>query len=416
MKTWVFVFIAARIFMEGLEEFFILPTAWYYIKSLGQTKTFLGLVMSVYSISAILTTPLIGIFADRFGNIKCIIIFCYSLKIIGNLLYSIPLSAYFPLIGRLVSGCSFGSNGVYYGQIVLYTPERYRAKVFIFLDGIFCMGTVLGPTFSSILTFDVEILGWRIDAGNSPGVILAMLWLISMVVAFWLPSELEKEQTERSSIPRGNKQLSEHLDSSELDPERRSFRTIACLLYLIFLSLFYSSIVAFYTPLLAQEHFHLPFVHVKLLFLTSSLFAFALLLSLYIVAEHFDERTVLVSLTLVQILPIALLTYFAITWDNPLANQTYLLIIYNSLGVQSFSFSFGCSLLSKVTETKDAAFYQSLSLAALHVAYIASRVFSSWIFTKTSLLLYCLGLTLSWALGALWFGLEYKKFIQPGDN
>ena len=125
MKTWVFGFIAVRLFMDGAEEFFILPTAWYYIKSLGQTKTFLGIVLSAYSISAVLSGPIIGRLADRFGRIKCIIISCYFLKVGGSLMYSMPFSEYLPLCGRLMSGLADGSAGVLYGQVTLHTHHRY---------------------------------------------------------------------------------------------------------------------------------------------------------------------------------------------------------------------------------------------------------------------------------------------------
>ena len=177
----MFGFIAVRVFIEGAEEFFILPTAWYYIKSFGQTKTFLGIVLSAYSISAVLTAPVIGRLADRFRHIKCIILVCYFLKVCGYLIYSIPVSEYFPLVGRFISGVAHGSIGVLYGEIALYTREQHRAKVFIFLDGVYALGGAFGPTISSLVIVNVNIIGWKIGPGNSAGFVLTIVWLISLL-------------------------------------------------------------------------------------------------------------------------------------------------------------------------------------------------------------------------------------------
>ena len=123
MKTWVFLFLGCRVFLDGAEEFFILPTAWYYIDSFGETKAFLGFVLSAYSISAVFVGPIVGRLADRFGKIKCIATTCFALHVVGNLVYSMPISAYFPLMGRFISGMGNAVAGMFYGQIALYTKN-----------------------------------------------------------------------------------------------------------------------------------------------------------------------------------------------------------------------------------------------------------------------------------------------------
>lgn len=409
LKTWVCVFIAVRLFLDGAEEFFILPTAWYYIKSLGETKTFLGMVLSSYSMSAVLTGPLIGKFADRYGHIKLIIVFCYFLRFSGDFIYSIPFSAWFPLLGRIVSGFADGSAAVFYGQLVLHTPEQYRAKAFMFLDGLYALGAAFGPTVSSFITFDADILGWKIDAGNSPGVILATIWFISFVISLWLPSEFGHEETpaEKTVVAYEGGQTEDYPS----DPPRSlgSPSTILCLFYVIFLSLFFSSTVAFCTPLLAQEHFHLPFIHVKLLFLTSSMFSFALILLLFIAAEHFEERKILVFLMSLQLIPISILAYFASCWSNISPDESYLLIFYMCFGMQYFSYAFGSSIVSQITDSKDAVFYQGSCYATLHLAYVTSRIISGFIFSQSALLYFCVGLAVFWGLGAVWFFIEYPN-------
>ena len=415
MKTWVFVVIAVRVFIEGAEEFFILPTVWYYIKSLRQTKVFLGIVLAAYSFAAILAGPTIGKLADKFRCTKCIIIFCFMLKVAGNLMYSIPVSAFFPLVGRFISGIGNGAAGVFYGQVVLCTPKKHTAKlakVFVFFDGMYTLGAAFGPTVSSFLTFDVDIFGWKINAGNCPGIVLTVTWSIMLIVALWLPRELgnDKFSDGKSLIFSDNEKNVPTKQESDGAQRHGGSSTVFCLFYLIFLSLFYSATVTYYTPLLAVQHFQVKFIHVKLLFLTSSMFSLVLFLSLYISAEYFDERKLLILLILMQIPAIAILAYFAFYWEDLSGNETYILIVYVCLGTPYFSYSLGCSLLSKITDPNDAAFYQGSSFAIVHLGYIASRVISGFIFTQMYLLLFCLGLTLAWVVEALWFCLEYQNF------
>ena len=414
MKTWVFVFLCFRFFLEGAEEYFILPTAWYYIDSLGQTKAFLALVLSGYSISAVFVGPIVGRLADRFGNIKCIATICFTLHVVGNLVYSIPISAYFPLMGRFMSGMGNAVSGVFYGQIALYTFEKYCAQVFIFLDGMFTLGAIFGPLVSSVLLFNVDILGWEINGGNSPGIVLAIIWFIMLLVGLFLPKEFGEEKTSRGKTkPVYDDKQDLSTKQNKADPTQGCCNsTVLCLFYLIFFSLFYTTLVTFYAPLLASEHFHFQFIHVKLLFLNSSLFSLALFLSLYVAAEYFDERKLLAFLMFFQILAIAILTYFAFCWENTAYSEIngYILFVFICIGMPYFQFGLGCSLLSKITHPDNAAFYQGSSYATLHLGIVVARLIAGFIFTKMSLLFLCLGISVSWFVGAFWFSIKFQNF------
>ena len=426
MRPWIFCAIAVRFFVDGSEEFFITPSAWYYIKSLGQTMTFLGIVLSAFPVGALSTGSMVGKFADKFGHIKFILIASFTVKVIANLIYSIPLSAYFPLAGRLLSGLADGSAGVYYGQIILYTPEKYRAPVFIFLDGMFTLGSLFGPTISVFLSFNINMLGWKIDAGNSPGIVLALIWLVLLVNAMWLPEEFRTKKTTIDYDPDHDENddnddddvhyYDDIISTQNLtDPQTYASRsTVLSLFYQVFLGPFYFTTASFYVPLLAQDLLHLQLTEVKLLFLVSSLFSMVLFLLFYLGANYFHETQLLTCSMVMQIMAISILTYFGFSWDNVTGVYNgYILMVYICLGVPYYSFSLGCSLLSKVTDPKDAAFYQGSSFAALHSGFVVSRIVSSFIFTKTSVLWFCLALIIMWTLGVVWFMIEYRNLTHP---
>ena len=165
LKNFVFLYIVFRSFVSGVEEFLIQPTAWYYIKSLGESNLFLGITMAIYSVGALMFSPIIGALDVRFQAPKMIFVTCTCLRFIGNLLYSIPVNGYFPLFGRFICGLAAATDGVMYGVITKGTTYQNRSKAFLYFDGIYCLGTICGPILGSVLTFKFCIYGWKIYAG-----------------------------------------------------------------------------------------------------------------------------------------------------------------------------------------------------------------------------------------------------------
>ena len=414
MKPWVLIFLAVRNFLDGAEEYFITPTAWYYIKSLGGSQQFLGVVLSIYGGTAVIAGPILGKFADRFGYVKYIVIFCYALKVTGNLVYAIPVSLYCPVIGRALSGFSIGSTGILYGQLVLYTSDRSRPKAFIFINGMYCLGTVCGPALSSLLVFRADVFGWKIDPGNSSGVVLAIIWSISLIISFWLPTEFgTNSQLDKTIVSlEDDSSSSDDSNSNIFQSKPRPKHTIFSIFYVIFLGQFFPTIVTFYTPLLAQEHFHLQFLDVKLLFLASSILSLVLFLALFLATGCFDELKQACLAFFMQITAIALLLYFSFYWGDVYWYDSYLLIPYIAFGLQNFIFAIGCSLLAKITDPSMAGFYQGSSFSVDHLGFVFGRIVSGFIFTRTSLLLYCTGLSILWFVGTVWFSLEYSRILN----
>ncbi|CAB4007135.1 Hypothetical predicted protein, partial [Paramuricea clavata] len=104
-------------------------------------------------------------------------------------------------MGRTVSGIGESSYGILMGQVALHTSEENRAGMFVFLEATYCLGTAFGPALGSFITFNANILGWEIDAGNSPGIVLMCVWLVSLVGALFLPGDFgEKSAIEKVEV------------------------------------------------------------------------------------------------------------------------------------------------------------------------------------------------------------------------
>ncbi|CAB3994127.1 major facilitator superfamily domain-containing 8 [Paramuricea clavata] len=471
-------FAYVRQFLAGCETYFIAPTAWYYVRSLGQNELFLALMLSSFNISAVIGGPLFGRIVDWIGHPRLVFLFACWLKVISYILYSINISAFFPLVGRLVSGLgSGGSVAVILGQVAIQTDVEERGTIFVLIEAAYCVGATVGPGVGSFIAFDVTIWGWHINQGNSPGIILAIVWSVFFIVTILLPKDIwiEKGTVEKQIVsedegrttddrtftendPKGDRRLTEihpkgdrilaeydlnvdrHLtkDVAIADPEDdrikpSGHRTVVdlddesktkiewnsrifCLLYLTFASEFFSSTATFYVPVLALNHFHLELIYVKLLFLNCTLFTVLVFILFSLASDYFDERKLFLVALLMQIAAISVLTWIGFSWDHITSAQNYMLLLYICLGMPYFAFPFGNSILSKITDARNASFYQGVSYASMQSGILISRVVVSFVNTKESLIIYCFVLMFLWLLGLIWFAVHYKQFVASEEK
>ena len=109
------------------------------------------------------------------------------------------------------------------------------------------------PMHMHVATIELEIkilkfflLGWRINAGNSPAVVLAIVWFLLLILTLFLPRDIAEnsEENQRSIV---------NMDSDHEINASKSGGTIAvcpdsnvfCLYYLIFLNLKFFYLILF---------------------------------------------------------------------------------------------------------------------------------------------------------------------------
>uniref|UniRef100_K1P5J4 Major facilitator superfamily (MFS) profile domain-containing protein n=1 Tax=Magallana gigas TaxID=29159 RepID=K1P5J4_MAGGI len=104
--------------MGGIEYAVILPTLWLYMKNdFSARPYFLGFVLSAFSFSALLFSPVIGRCADVFRRPKLLLILCTLWEIAGNAMYFMGISKWFLLGSRLVSGLGAGGEALILAEI-----------------------------------------------------------------------------------------------------------------------------------------------------------------------------------------------------------------------------------------------------------------------------------------------------------
>ncbi|CAB4013312.1 Hypothetical predicted protein, partial [Paramuricea clavata] len=317
-----------------------------------------------------------------------------------------------------------GGMAMLLGQIALQIDEGSRGKSFLLFEGVYCLGSAISPGIGSFISFRINILGWDINEGNSPGIVLAIVWLLFLIFSLFLPGtmwvetgtrieELDVsayEDEERSSEYKqdGDQSLSED-HSSEKKPRIMWDSRIFCLFFLMFTNMGFSSTATFYAPILALDHLHLQLIHTKLIFLNCTIFTLLVFTCFHVASGYVEERKLFATVLLMQLSSISFLTYLAFSWNQVTDIQYYILLLYICLGMPYFAYPFGNSILSRITDPQFATFIQGLSLAILHVAFITGRVVVSFVFTQTSLTYFCFGLIILWLVGIIWYGVLYKR-------
>ncbi|PWA17383.1 hypothetical protein CCH79_00011249 [Gambusia affinis] len=224
-RTLTFLIIGLIFMLSGIEYAVILPTIWRYLQILEAPPYFLGLGLSAFSLSALLTGPLFGVWSDRSKTTKSIILFSNLFEIAGNFMYFIGYSKWLLLCSRLVAGA--GSS--IFGFLTRSTLPEERAGIFAAIMACRQAGLLIGPAFNLFLRLcDFKLGPFVVNKYTSPGIFMCLLWtLLQFIIlaGYWdvpaISSQggvvvLEMKQEEEEEAP---------LMGSDED-EARTYRTV----------------------------------------------------------------------------------------------------------------------------------------------------------------------------------------------
>jgi MFS family permease len=144
-------FIALIAVVNALGYGIVIPILYSYSKKFGLTDFENGLLFSLFSICAFLSTPLIGRMSDKYGRRPLLII-----SIIGTTLsffmQAFAPNAFFLFLARALDGLTAGNISVAQAVIsdtTASTPQD-RARAFGIIGASFGFGFVFGPAISAV--------------------------------------------------------------------------------------------------------------------------------------------------------------------------------------------------------------------------------------------------------------------------
>lgn len=190
----------------GSEYSVIIPSLWFYVTDItksAHSKVYYGFTLSIYYISAIIGSFVITKHVDKTRNIRKTILTLISCEIIGNVLYSIPLSPLFLLCGRFIQGLGDVNMSIMTAEIARsYSEKEVTSKIAVMVA---CFSTtfVMAPGLNIVFKLiDVNIKGFRVYYGNLPGLFMIVMfvfaWLIEYAFAYDLSKEFDLKQNKTS--------------------------------------------------------------------------------------------------------------------------------------------------------------------------------------------------------------------------
>ncbi|KAJ8011242.1 hypothetical protein DPEC_G00056120 [Dallia pectoralis] len=161
-KKCTFLTIGLIFLLSGIEYAVILPTIWRYLQILEAPPYFLGLGLSAFSLTGLLTGPLFGLWADRTRTTKTIILFSNVFEIVG--------------VGA-------GAGSSIFCFLTRSTPPEERAGVFAAVMACRQAGLLIGPAVNLFLRLcDFHLGPFVVNKYTSPGIFMCLLWILLQFV------------------------------------------------------------------------------------------------------------------------------------------------------------------------------------------------------------------------------------------
>ncbi|KAM9789566.1 major facilitator superfamily domain-containing protein 8 [Neosynchiropus ocellatus] len=186
-RNLTFLTIGLIFMLSGIEYAVILPTIWRYLQILEAPPYFLGLGLSAFSLSALITGPIFGCWSDRSKTTKHIILFSNLFEIAGNLMYFIGYSKWLLLCSRLIAGIGAGAGSSIFGFLTRSTRPQERASIFAAIMAGRQVGLLIGPAFNLFLRlYDFKVGPFVVNKYTSPGLFMCLLWVLLQFVVLAL--------------------------------------------------------------------------------------------------------------------------------------------------------------------------------------------------------------------------------------
>jgi multidrug resistance protein len=167
MTRLLVLFVTAFVDMVGLTM--IIPLLPFYATQLGASATWVGILVSAFSVAQLAVAPVWGRFSDRYGRRPAILA---GLVLTGGayVIFAFAGSVLVLLISRLVQGLGGGTIGVVQAYVADASPPEKRTRSLGWLSAVTSLGAVAGPAFGSVM---INVGGRR-----APGLAAAALALL----------------------------------------------------------------------------------------------------------------------------------------------------------------------------------------------------------------------------------------------
>ncbi|XP_066936592.1 uncharacterized protein [Clytia hemisphaerica] len=202
-------------FVDGIEYTLTFATLFVYLRDFlkvsgSDLDMFYSRISGLYLLSAILSALIVGKMFDKIRRARLMLCIITLVSIIGNVLYTIPKSPYFLLIGRVLAGMGDSYNPIILSELTRsYPPEEVLAQLTA-ISCAFMLGCMIGPCINFIfIRADFWFLGVHIKYANGTSLLVCFMYIISFFLIFFFVTDLSRHFDLKEAI--------QNLDGKELE-------------------------------------------------------------------------------------------------------------------------------------------------------------------------------------------------------
>lgn len=193
-------------FLTGTDFAVIIPTLWDRLsQDYNSGGTFMGVVMSSYSLSGVICGLIMGKMSDEINRTKPFYVIAVVFGIVGHILYFLGINEYVILAARAISGVGLGCSTVVLAYIARTTSaDKQRTTVISLVMASRQIGLMFGPAFNIFLRrFNFVLFDTlTVDRKSAPGLFMAALWFI----CFFVISIFYRDSTQKSRVNQNSSQ------------------------------------------------------------------------------------------------------------------------------------------------------------------------------------------------------------------
>lgn len=255
-KLWSlqYILVLAAIGIISFTMTLFMPLMPIYIKAIGGNVSLAGLVVSIYTFSALLCRPFFAVLIDRYGR-KPILVIGFILLVIGCFSYRFAAVISILMIVRAVHGIGYSASSNATSTIVAdIIPRERRSQGIGYYGFVTAASLALGPAFGLLVMKNADI--------KTAFTVAAALAFLGLILSFFVSYEKKNTAQYTSEDEKKNSSIKEGSKKSKINFGYEKTALPASLI-MFFVAFAYSGIVTFlptYAGTLGIEHISIYFI------------------------------------------------------------------------------------------------------------------------------------------------------------
>jgi len=193
--TFVYVF---EYFIAATELSISYSTSWIYLNEVTKDSQNLNFYYSAVHIAKFLPSVIfiniVTHYSDKYRRVKLFMIIANNISLVGCMIYLIPGSPNYLIVGQFFLGFNFVMRPLMIGEMARSYNQEDLCNIMLVFRGVFCFGKAAGPL---LVVFFISVNFYmgpiHIRYSNISSVIIFCLIFMTQIAVYYFADDLSKE-------------------------------------------------------------------------------------------------------------------------------------------------------------------------------------------------------------------------------